>query len=134
MVNMHSGAKLAQVFILTFVGGAAVYLSTERNALRSLLLAFALIFPPWTIWASYIYPFYISPLRKIPTAPGFPLWGQFYNIITEEIGIPQRRWHKEHGPIVRYFFPFGTERICVADDDMLKQVRAVPMLSTRSEY
>lgn len=74
------------------------------------------------IWRSWIYPFYVSELKAVPTVPGFPLWGQFFEIITTECGIPQRKWHKDHGPIVRYFFPFGAERLSVADDDALKHM------------
>jgi hypothetical protein len=70
----------------------------------------------------FIYPFYISPLRHIPTVPGFPLWGQFFMIITEEVGVPARRWHQEHGTIIRYFFPLGAERLSIADDDAIKHM------------
>ncbi|PVH75901.1 cytochrome P450 [Cadophora sp. DSE1049] len=66
-----------------------------------------------TVYQSYIYPFYISELRHVPTVPGYPLWGQFIEIITKECGVPQRQWHQEHGPIIRYFFPFGAERLAL---------------------
>lgn len=74
------------------------------------------------VWLSWLYPFYFSELRHVPTVPGNPVWGQFFTIITEECGVPQRRWHKEHGPIIRYFFPFGAERLSVADDEALKHM------------
>lgn len=74
------------------------------------------------VYSSYIYPFYISELRHIPTVPGFPLWGQFFTVITTECGVPQRKWHTEHGPIIRYFFPFGAERLAVADDKAIHQM------------
>jgi hypothetical protein len=74
------------------------------------------------IWLSWIFPFYVSDLRHVPTVPGFPLWGQFISIITEECSVPQRRWHKEHGPIIRYFSPFGAERLSIADDEALKHM------------
>lgn len=70
----------------------------------------------------YIYPFYVSPLRKIPTVPGFPLWGQFFTIITQEVGVPARQWHQQHGPVIRYFFPMGAERLSIADDDAIKHM------------
>jgi cytochrome P450 len=72
------------------------------------------------IYCSYIYPFYISELRHIPTVEGSPIWGQFFNVILEEVGVPHRRWHEKYGPTVRYFFPFGAERLTIADDDALK--------------
>ncbi|KAK4673346.1 hypothetical protein QC763_111120 [Podospora pseudopauciseta] len=74
------------------------------------------------VWLSYLYPIYFSELRHVPTVPGNPLIGQFFTIITEECGVPQRRWHKELGPIIRYYFPFGAERLSVADDEALKHM------------
>lgn len=76
----------------------------------------------YVIYQSWIYPFYISPLRFVPTVPGFPLWGQTRTIIAEEIGVPQRRWHKEHGPIIRYFYIFGVARLSIIDEQALKQI------------
>lgn len=82
----------------------------------------------FVVYRSWIYPFYLSPLRHIPTAPGFPLWGHFWEVITTEVGVPQREWHAKYGGIVRYFFPFGSERLSVTDDDALKQI------TTRNPY
>ena len=93
-------------------------MSTAMAMLWSLSAAFAL----YTFYSGYIYPIYLSPLRKVPTVPGFPLWGQFFTIITTEVGVPQREWHQRYGPIIRYFFPFGAERLSVADDDAIKQM------------
>ena len=36
--------------------------------------------------------------------------------------MPHREWHQKYGPIVRYYFPFGAERLAVADDDAIKQM------------
>ncbi|KIX09012.1 uncharacterized protein Z518_00090 [Rhinocladiella mackenziei CBS 650.93] len=76
----------------------------------------------YILYYSWIYPLFVSPLRHIPTVPGFPLWGQFFTIITTECGVPAREWHQKYGPIIRYFFPFGSERLSVADDDAIKQM------------
>ena len=87
------------------------------------LYTFSIVVPfYYIIYQSWIYPFYISPLRFVPTVPGFPLWGQTLTIISEEIGVPQRRWHKHHGPIIRYFYIFGVARLSVIDDQGLKQI------------
>ncbi|KAI1262836.1 cytochrome P450 [Xylariaceae sp. FL1019] len=85
----------------------------------SVAIAFALYV---VVWLSWLFPFYFSEMRNIPTVPGFPLWGQFFEIITTECGVPQRQWHKDHGTIVRYFFPFGAERLSIADDGALKHM------------
>lgn len=90
---------------------------------RTAAVTVAAVLPLYlVVWLSWIFPFYVSELRHVPTVPGFPLWGQFFSIITEECGVPQRRWHKEHGLIIRYFFPFGAERLSIADDEALKHM------------
>ncbi|KAI1077638.1 cytochrome P450 78A3 [Whalleya microplaca] len=96
---------------------------TETPVLSTIIQSVAIVFPLYVVvWLSWIYPFYVSELRHVPTVPAFPLWGQFFDIITQECGVPQRKWHQEHGPIVRYFFPFGAERLSIADDEALKQM------------
>lgn len=95
---------------------------TSINALAAFGWTSSVILPLYILYHSWICPIYISPLRLVPTVPGFPLWGQFFTIITKEIGVPQRDWHQQYGPIVRYFFPFGAERLSVADDEALKQM------------
>ncbi|KAK5952629.1 hypothetical protein OHC33_006221 [Knufia fluminis] len=76
----------------------------------------------YTLYTSYVYPFYVSQLRHIPTVPGCPLWGHFFAIITSECGIPAREWHANYGGVVRYFFPFSAERLSIADDEAIKQM------------
>ncbi|KAH7204867.1 uncharacterized protein BKA55DRAFT_547301 [Fusarium redolens] len=73
------------------------------------------LFAHLVVWQSWIFPRYVSELRHIPTVPGFPLWGQFFDIITQECGAPQQLWHHRYGPVVRYFFPFGSERLSIAE-------------------
>ncbi|KAF4122934.1 Cytochrome P450 [Geosmithia morbida] len=105
---------------------ASAYIYSRRHDTEpyfAIAATWATVVPLYVVvWMSWIFPFYVSELRHIPTVPGFPLWGQFFDIITEECGVPQRRWHKQYGPIVRYFFPFGSERLVVADDDALKHM------------
>ena len=87
------------------------------------LLTFSIVFPSYYIfYQSWIYPFYVSPLRFVPTVPGFPLWGHVLIYATEEAGVPQRRWHKQYGPIVRYFGPFGGPKLSIIDEEALKQI------------
>ncbi|KAI8624121.1 cytochrome P450 [Xylariaceae sp. FL1651] len=95
----------------------------ELPIVLTVAASIAVAFPLYVvIWLSWLFPFYFSELRHVPTVPAFPLWGQFFEIITQECGVPQRRWHKEHGPIIRYFFPFGAERLSIADDEALKHM------------
>ncbi|QSZ32542.1 hypothetical protein DSL72_002120 [Monilinia vaccinii-corymbosi] len=102
--------------------------SSSWSTAYSLSVVFGIFIPSYLFYITYIFPFYFSGLRHIPTVPGFPLWGQFFEIITNECGVPQRAWHQTHGPIIRYFFPFGAERLSVADDDAIKQ------MTTRNPY
>ncbi|KAG4434888.1 hypothetical protein IFR05_009618 [Cadophora sp. M221] len=117
-----------QISLLHVVGaGTVVAFLISKTTTYSLLGVLPIVYlatiPLYiAIYQSYIYPFYISELRHIPTVPGYPLWGQFVEIITTECGVPQRKWHQEHGPIIRYFFPFGAERLAVADDKAIHQM------------
>jgi cytochrome P450 len=82
----------------------------------------ATVFVYYFIWRGFLFPLYFSDLRHVPTVPGFPLWGQFFDIILNECGVPQRKWHRQYGPIIRYFFPFGAERLSIADDEAIKHM------------
>jgi cytochrome P450 len=126
---MLSKIAFPHVFGVCTVAGWAIFKSTQYKLLDILPLIYLTVLPLYAVlYVSYIYPFYISELRHVPTVPGFPLWGQFFTIITEECGVPQRRWFKQHGPIIRYFFPFGAERIAIADD------KAIHQMTVRNPY
>jgi cytochrome P450 len=120
---MLSKISFPHVFGICTAAGWYMSKTTSQSLLEILPLIYLTVFPLYAaVYVSYIYPFYISELRHVPTVPGYPLWGQFFTIITEECGVPQRRWFKEHGPIIRYFFPFAAERIAIADDKAIHQM------------
>lgn len=102
----------------------SVPLTTSFSRVLPGALAFYLFY-----W-SYVYPFYISPLRHLPTVPGWPLFGHIWTAITRETDAPRRAWHKRHGPVVRFFQPFGTECVSITDDGALHHVT----LSKSSDY
>lgn len=113
----------SHLLFLTFVIAFLITTLSSLTRLTAWLYTFSVLIPSYyIIYQSWIYPFYVDPLRFVPTVPGNPLWGQYSAIIREEAGVPQRRWHKDHGPIIRYFFVFGRSRISVADDEALKQI------------
>ncbi|KAI4861506.1 cytochrome P450 [Hypoxylon rubiginosum] len=119
MDKVTAGPVLAAAAAASFLYARHAELPVGSTIATSL----GVVFPLYVVvWLSWIYPFYISELRHIPTVPGFPLWGQFFEIISQECGIPQRAWHKQLGPIIRYHFPFGAERLSIADDEALKQM------------
>jgi len=103
---------------------AFVFSEISSYSLLDILLCIYLTTIPLyvVLYQSYICAFYISELGHVPTVPGFPLWGQFCEIITTECGVPQRAWHIEHGPIIRHFFPFGAEHLAVADDNSIHHI------------
>lgn len=96
--------------------------SDEISATTMLSYTLPAALTVWSLFHGWFYPTYLSPLRHIPTVPGFPLWGHFYTIITTECGVAQREWHAKYGGIIRYYFPFGAERLSIADDDAIKQM------------
>lgn len=117
--------KLPLVPLVTVVTAASLATSKFNDEIAtarvlSYTLPIAIII--WTLYHGWLYPTYLSPLRHIPTVPGFPLWGHFFTIITTEVGVVQREWHTKYGGIVRYYFPFGAERLSIADDDAIKQM------------
>ncbi|KAM7222548.1 putative cytochrome P450 E-class, group I [Rhypophila decipiens] len=120
---MAAKISIGPVLAATAAISVAYALKTSQPIFQTVTSALAATLPLYFIlYRSFLYPFYLSPLRNVPTVPGFPLWGQFFTIISEECGVPQRKWHKRHGLIIRYFFPFGAERLSIADDEALKHM------------
>lgn len=118
-----SKVSLGPVLAAVTAGSIAWAKHAELPISSTTALAWAVVIPLYAaVWLCWVYPFYFSELRHVPTVPGYPLWGQFFTVITQECGVPQRQWHKDHGPIIRYFFPFGAERLSIADDEALKQM------------
>ncbi|EMT69291.1 hypothetical protein FOC4_g10000603 [Fusarium odoratissimum] len=111
-----------------FLASSTAYTLLTSHQLQCQLLP--ILIASWTfalfvhlvVWLSWIFPRYVSELRHIPTVPGFPLWGQFFDVITQEYGTPQRLWHHQYGPVVRYFFPFGSERLSIAERAALQRM------------
>lgn len=110
------------LMLVSTVAAGVLSRTTLLDTAEALLWTYSLVTLAYVLYKSYIYPFYISPLRVVPTVPGFPLWGQFFTIITQEVGVPQREWHQKYGPIVRYFFPLGAERLSIAEDSALRHM------------
>ena len=111
---------------LSLISGL-VGLTLNKTTSLTALTAFGgsyliIIFCYYVFYQSWFYPFYVSPLRYIPTPPGFPLYSHVRTIITNEMSVPQRRWHQQYGDIVRFFYPFGVERLSVVDNESIKQM------------
>ncbi|RMZ83220.1 hypothetical protein DV738_g1199, partial [Chaetothyriales sp. CBS 135597] len=90
--------------------------------------AAALFFTQWLIYSVYewfIYPFYVSPLRHLPTVKGGNiLFGQFFTILREPSGTPMRRWIKEYPNegVIRYLHLFNRERLLLTSPKAFSEV------------
>lgn len=74
-------------------------------------------------YRSLLLPRWFSTLRHIPTPPGsLPFLGHIHISASSEVGVPLRNWHTKHGPIIRYFVPFGGEHLSIASDETIKVV------------
>lgn len=52
------------------------------------------IFLGWAVWTTFIYPFYISPLRHLPMPKGNHwLWGHGIKLLREPQGNPSKQWY-----------------------------------------
>jgi hypothetical protein len=70
-----------------------------------------------------LWPRYLSPLRRVPTAPGArPITGHMHIIINNQACIPHREWAKKLGPVVRFFGLLGFERLFFLQPEILHQI------------
>ena len=77
----------------------------------SLVSYFVLVVIGWATYKTYIWPFYISPLRKIPGPPSDnPLFGNFKSLLTEEVNMITflMSWISFYRFIYYTFFGIGT--------------------------
>ncbi len=79
--------------------GAVIVIATVPDWPRVFgALSFAALFilqiSVWGGWYMFIYPFYISPLRHLPTPPGaLPLIGHSYSALAKGVGVSARHWY-----------------------------------------
>lgn len=123
MLDLQRGMSSISL-VLTLAMLAIGFSQLTSLSLLSPVLWFQILPATYVIYRCWIYRFYFSPLRKIPTVPCNPLWVHFFIIIREEAGVPYRSRHKQYGNVIRLFLPFGIEVISVADDEALKQITA----------
>ncbi|RIA87211.1 cytochrome P450 [Glomus cerebriforme] len=91
--------------------------------LISLVSFFILGIIGWIAYKIYIWPYYISPLRKIPGPPSENLfYGHIRTIMTEESSEPQLRWVKQYGNIVKFHGMFNEPNILVADPKIIQEI------------
>lgn len=100
---MANGISIGSVLLVAAAAGLGLAKFSQLSTSLAIIVTYATIVPLYiVVYCSWIWPVYLSPLKDIPTVPGFPLWGSFLEIITTECGLPQRKWHKAYGPS-KYF-------------------------------
>ena len=115
--------SLTSLSLNAFVVGLVLHKLTPVTAITAFGGSYlAIVLCYYIFYRSWVYPIYVSPLRSIPTPPCFPLWGHTPTLFTSEISVPLRKWHQEYGDVVRYFYPFGIERLSVVDQESIKQL------------
>ncbi|THU80948.1 cytochrome P450 [Dendrothele bispora CBS 962.96] len=82
------------------------------------------IFTSLVLYQLVLYPFLLSPLRKLSGPPLGPnlLIGRFGEIIRGEAGIPQREWIKKYGKTIRVVGPFGLQRLIFTSSEALQKI------------
>ncbi|EJD08216.1 cytochrome P450 [Fomitiporia mediterranea MF3/22] len=96
----------------------------------------AVLLPLAVIYQLWLYPYFITPLRKTPgpkgslLSPKYVLFGEFPAIMYGEAGVVQREWAKQYGPIVRAVGPFGIHRLMFLSPVAMQKV----LVSDWTEY
>ncbi|GBB94344.1 hypothetical protein RclHR1_02340001 [Rhizophagus clarus] len=89
----------------------------------SLVSFFVLGVIGWITYKIFIWPFYISPMRKIPGPPSESLLhGNLKTIMSEEAGVPHIRWVKKYGKIIKFYGMFNKPNLFIADAKLLQEI------------
>ena len=115
--------RFSSLLVIALMMALSITMLSSIKPLAAWFYAFGIFVPShYMIYEFRIYPYYVSPLRFLPTVHGFLLWGQTLTVITAEVGVPQRHWYKHYSPIIRYYLLFGNRRVSIIDDEALKQI------------
>ncbi|KPM45472.1 hypothetical protein AK830_g1012 [Neonectria ditissima] len=93
--------------------------------LKSLSVSWTAGLMLWGIWALWIYPLCVSPLRHLPEpSNNHWLYGQGKRIIAEPSGIPMREWVNEipNDGLIRYRGLLNQERLLIVSPKALAEV------------
>jgi cytochrome P450 len=103
----------------------APHFSVWHSFILTAAAVFALQWAVATSYVVFIYPWYVSPLRTLPTAPGGSRFhGHWGTTVAEPSGIPQRRWASEipNDGLIRYLHLWNKERVLVTSPKALAEV------------
>ncbi|CAG8736289.1 11016_t:CDS:2, partial [Rhizophagus irregularis] len=80
----------------------------------------------WLTYKILIWPFFVSPLRKIPGPPPDSLiYGNVKALLSGEADgfvEPQFKWYKKYGNIVKYYGIFNKPAVFVADPKIIQEI------------
>ncbi|PKY21653.1 cytochrome P450 [Rhizophagus irregularis] len=89
--------------------------------LTSFVSLFVLGVIGWITYKIYIWPIYITPLRKIPGPPSESLlYGNLKTIFTKE--DTQLKWVQEYGNIIRYHGIFNQPMLLISDTKIIQDI------------
>ncbi|PKY39665.1 cytochrome P450 [Rhizophagus irregularis] len=79
----------------------------------------------WITYKIFIWPYYVSPLRKIPGPPSDnPYFGNVQSLMTKRSDFidPQLKWIKKYGNVVKYHELFNRPVLFVADPKIIQEI------------
>ncbi|CAG8804753.1 38889_t:CDS:2, partial [Gigaspora margarita] len=86
------------------------------------LIAFV-TFISYILYKCYIYPLYLSPLRKIPGPPLDSLiFGHYATLLNKELDKVTTRLTKQYGGIVRYYGLFNKPNLLISDPELIQTI------------
>ncbi|GET00319.1 cytochrome P450 [Rhizophagus clarus] len=89
--------------------------------LTSLISFFVLGAIGWVIYKVYIWPTYITPLKKIPGPSSEHLfYGNYKTLMKEE--EPQIEWRKKYGDIIKYHEFFNQPALLISDTSIIQEI------------
>ncbi|PKY47660.1 cytochrome P450 [Rhizophagus irregularis] len=91
--------------------------------LTSLVSFFVLGVIGWATYKMYIWPVYLTPLRKIPGPPFESLfYGNYKKFMKEEVNEPQLELAKKYGNIVKYYEIFNQPALLITDTTIVQDI------------
>lgn len=89
-------AVIPTITVGSGLGAVALLVGTKSSkilAVEAFVILWAVQFIAWGFWFMFIYPFFISPLRKLPTPPGWR-WGMGHSVraVGDGLGVTAREW------------------------------------------
>ncbi|RGB30116.1 cytochrome P450, partial [Rhizophagus diaphanus] len=106
----------------------------------SLLSYFLLGVIGWITYKIFIWPYYVSPLRKIPGPPSDnPILGNIKSLLSPvDSTDPQLEWVRKYGNIVKYNGLFNKPTLFVADPKIIQEIltssKAYDFVKSHNEF